>query len=463
MATWHFVSWVALAKKRCNYAADKTGHVLMHACLDDAITAGVKFLMDHELLEIGLEDGKVEGVVLRNIQDGQIYPVLCKSLVIATGGYTRIFYNRTSVPFIATGDGIAAALKVGLGFEDPEMLQFHPTGVQNGGTLITEAARGEGGYLLNNKGERFMKNYHEKMELAPRDVVARAIETEIREGRGFGEGMSAYVLCDVRHLGKDTIMKKLPKIRHTAMLFQDIDLIEQPVPIRPTAHYSMGGIEVAKFDDMSTKIPGIYVGGEASCVSIHGANRLGGNSLTDAVVTGDLAGKGAGNYAANRAKFGSGKNADELAKKWRERLKEITSGSSNNANEMYALREEFGKQNWDNMGVFRTAEKLELLTKTLKEIQDKHANLKLANPNLTYNTALIDYLEFGNLILLARCACLGALNRKESRGSHTREDYPKRDDVNFLKHTLVKVKDGEFTVDYKDVVITKFKPVERKY
>ncbi|WP_141089805.1 FAD-binding protein, partial [Campylobacter concisus] len=147
------------------------------------------------------------------------------SLVIATGGYTRIFYNRTSVPFIATGDGIAAALKVGLGFEDPEMLQFHPTGVQNGGTLITEAARGEGGYLLNNKGERFMKNYHEKMELAPRDVVARAIETEIREGRGFGEGMSAYVLCDVRHLGKDTIMKKLPKIRHTAMLFQDIDLI----------------------------------------------------------------------------------------------------------------------------------------------------------------------------------------------------------------------------------------------
>lgn len=343
------------------------------------------------------------------------------------------------------------------------MLQFHPTGVRNGGALITEAARGVGGKLLNNKGERFMSKYAAKMELAPRDIVARAIETEIREGRGFGEGMGAYVLLDVTFLGEERIMNELPQIRHVGELFENMDLVKEPIKIRPTAHYSMGGIETANFKDMSTTMPGLYAVGEAACVSIHGANRLGGNSLTDASVTGKIGGEGAGNYAANRAKFGSGKNADELAKKWRERLKEITSGSSNNANEMYALREEFGKQNWDNMGVFRTAEKLELLTKTLKEIQDKHANLKLANPNLTYNTALIDYLEFGNLILLARCACLGALNRKESRGSHTREDYPKRDDVNFLKHTLVKVKDGEFTVDYKDVVITKFKPVERKY
>ena len=438
------------SKKRCNYAADKTGHVLMHACLDDAITAGVKFLMDHELLEIGLEDGKVEGVVLRNIQDGQIYPVLCKSLVIATGGYTRIFYNRTSVPFIATGDGIAAALKVGLGFEDPEMLQFHPTGVQNGGTLITEAARGEGGYLLNNKGERFMKNYHEKMELAPRDVVARAIETEIREGRGFGEGMSAYVLCDVRHLGKDTIMKKLPKIRHTAMLFQDIDLIEQPVPIRPTAHYSMGGIEVAKFDDMSTKIPGIYVGGEASCVSIHGANRLGGNSLTDAVVTGDLAGKGAGAYAQN-AKFASGKKTSELAKMWQDKFKSIATGEGG-VNDMYALREELGKNNWDLMGIFRTGAKLDQLSKNLEAIQAKYDTLKVPNQNPVMNTAFTDYVELGNLILLSRAACLAAQNRLESRGAHTREDYPKRDDVNFLKHSIVTLKDGKLELGYKDVV-----------
>ena len=171
----------------------------MHACFDNALSNGVKFLMDHELLDIGVNNGKCEGVVLRrNIQTGDITPVLCKSLVIASGGYTRIFYNRTSVPYISTGDGVVVALRAGLGFEDPEMIQFHPTGVANGGTLITEAARGEGGYLINNKGEHFMKNYHKKMELAPRDVVARAIETEIREGRGYGEGLGAYVLIDVR-------------------------------------------------------------------------------------------------------------------------------------------------------------------------------------------------------------------------------------------------------------------------
>jgi len=448
------------SKKRCNYAADKTGHIMMHAAFDEAVTNGIKFLTDHELLDIGVNDGKCEGAVLRNIQTGDIFPVLCKSLVIASGGYTRIFYNRTSVPFISTGDGVAAALRAGLGFEDPEMLQFHPTGVQNGGSLITEAARGEGGYLLNNKGERFMKNYHEKMELAPRDVVARAIETEIREGRGFGEGLSAYVLCDVRHLGKEKIMKSLPKIRHTAMLFQNIDLIEQPVPIRPTAHYSMGGIEVAKFDDMSTKIPGIYTAGEASCVSIHGANRLGGNSLTDAMVTGKLAGLGASNYA-KEANFQSGEKTSELARKWQTKFKEVVSKEAK-PSEMYELREELGAQNWDNMGIFRTGEKLDLLAKNLEDIQTRYDKLKVPNENPVYNTSLTDYYELGNLILLSRCACLAAQKRLESRGAHTREDYPKRDDANFLKHSIVTMKDGNLELSYKDVVVTNFSLDGRK-
>lgn len=341
-----------VSKKRCNYSADKTGHILMHSCLDDAISSGVKFLMDYDLLDIGVVDGKCEGVVLRDIQSGGIYPVLCKALVIVTG------------------DGVAAALRAGLGFEDPEMIQFHPTGVANGGTLITEAARGEGGYLLNNRGERFMKNYYEKMELAPRDVVARAIETEIREGRGYGEGLGAYVLCDVRHLGKEKILKDLPKIRHTAMLFENIDLVDIPVPIRPTAHYSMGGIEVAKFEDMSTKITGIYVGGEASCISIHGANRLGGNSLADAVVTGHLAGIGATNYAKD-VSFEKREKTHELAQKWQARFKEITNNGGN-GQEMYELREELGSQNWDNMGIFRTQEKLDLLAKNLEDIQARY-------------------------------------------------------------------------------------------
>ena len=448
------------SKRRCNHSADKTGHIVMHACFDEAVSNDVKFLMDYELLDIGVEDGKCEGVVLRNLQTGDITPVLCKALVVATGGYTRIFYNRTSVPYIATGDGVAAAVRAGLGFEDPEMIQFHPTGVANGGTLITEAARGEGGYLLNNKGERFMKNYHEKMELAPRDVVARAIETEIREGRGYGEGLGSYVLIDVRHLGKETIMKKLPKIRHTALLFENLDLVEQPVPIRPTAHYSMGGIEVDKFDDMSTKMPGLYVGGEASCVSIHGANRLGGNSLSDAVVTGQLAGKGASAYAKT-ASFGSGKNTEELAKKWREKFKKVANGKGE-ANEMYLLREELGKQNWDNMGIFRTQDKLDVLEKALEDIQARYDKLSVPNANPVMNTAFTDYVELGNLILLSRCACLAARKRLESRGAHTREDYPKRDDVNFLKHSIVTLNDGKLELGYKNVVVTEFSLDGRK-
>lgn len=448
------------SKKRCNYSADKTGHILMHSCLDDAISNDVKFLMDHELLDIGVVDGKCEGVVLRNIQTGGIYPILCKALVIATGGYTRIFYNRTSTPFIATGDGVAAALRAGLGFEDPEMIQFHPTGVKNGGTLITEAARGEGGYLINNKGERFMKNYHEKMELAPRDVVARAIEIEIREGRGYGEGLGAYVLCDVRHLGKEKIMNSLPKIRHTALLFENIDLVDTPVPIRPTAHYSMGGIEVDKFDDMSTKIAGIYVGGEASCISIHGANRLGGNSLADAVVTGHLAGLGASNYAKN-ASFLAGEKINELAQKWQAKFKQITSGGGS-GKEMYDLREELGKQNWDNMGIFRTQDKLDALAKNLDDIQARYDELRVSNPNEIMNTAFTDYVELGNLILLSRAACLAARNRLESRGAHTREDYPKRDDEKFLKHSIVSLDNNELKLSYKDVVVTEFSLDGRK-
>ncbi|MBZ7987301.1 8-methylmenaquinol:fumarate reductase flavoprotein subunit [Campylobacter canadensis] len=448
--------------ERCNYAADKTGSIMMHTCLDEAITYGVQFLLDHYLLDIATNEGECEGVVLLNIQNGKVLPVLAKSVILATGGYTRVFYNRTSTPFNASGDGIAAALRAGLAFKDPEMLQFHPTGVRNGGALITEAARGLGGKLINNKGERFMSKYSTRLELAPRDIVSRSIETEIRLGNGFSKGMDAYVLLDVTHLGEEKIMNELPQIRHVGLLFEGMDLVKEPIKIRPTAHYSMGGIEIAKFDDMSTHLAGLYAAGETSCASIHGANRLGGNSLADAAVTGKLAGEGAGEYASKKKNFSSGKHAKELAKQWRAKIKDITNSSSNTS-EFYDLREEFGQYNWDNMGIFRTGEKLQKHIKILDDIWAKYNNIKIANPNMFYNTALIEYLEFGNLILLARCACLAALNRKESRGAHTREDYPKRDDVNFLKHSLVTLKDDKLHIAYKDVVITEFAVEERKY
>ena len=451
------------SKVRCNFSADKTGHIVAHTCLNDAISSGVKFLMDHELLDIGVDNGHCEGAVLRNIRTGDIAPVRAKAVILATGGYTRIFWNRTSTPYISTGDGVAAALRAGVAFKDPEMVQFHPTGVVHGGTLITEAARGEGGYLLNNLGERFMKRYAPaKMELGPRDIVARAIETEIRDGRAFGHGLEAYVLLDVRHLGKEKIIKDLPQIRHVGKLFENIDLVDQPMIIRPTAHYSMGGIDVAKFDDMSTPMPGLFSAGEASCVSIHGANRLGGNSLSDAVVTGKIAGEGAAAYAS-KADFSAGKHLADLAFKWDSRYKEVTSGNGD-AKEMYAIREALGAQNWDNMGIFRTQSKLTSLSSGLEELQARYKTLHIPNANPIYNTAFTEYVELGNLLLLSQAACLAASERKESRGAHTREDFLKRDDANFLKHSMVTMNEsGKLQMGWKDVEITQFKVEERKY
>ena len=452
------------SKVRCNFSADKSGHILLHTCLDEAISNGVEFLMDHELLDLSINNGCCEGVVLRNIRTGVIAPVLAKSVVLATGGYARIFWNRTSTPYIATGDGIAAALRAGLAFKDPEMLQFHPTGLVNGGILITEGARGEGGYLINNKGERFMKNYApEKMELGPRDIVARAIETEIAQGRGFGEGLGANVLLDLVHLGEEKIMSNLPQIRHVSKLFENIDLVEKPIPIRPTAHYCMGGIDIAKFDDMSTPIPGLFAAGEASCVSIHGANRLGGNSLSDAIVTGKIAGNGAATYAG-KADFGTGKRLKDLTIKWAKHFEEITCSGEGNVNDMYALREELGAANWENMGIFRTESKLLTLADKHVEFQARYDAIRIPNANPVYNTAYTEYIELGNLLITSRAACLAAIARKESRGAHTREDFPKRDDENFLKHSMVTMDEkGQLHLYWKDVVLGQFKIEERKY
>ncbi|MDF2875941.1 MAG: sdhA 2, partial [Sporomusa sp.] len=278
---------------RTCFSADVTGHVILHTLYEQCLKHGVKMLAEWYLLQIVTDQGKLCGVVAYDLKGGQIVPIAAKAIIVATGGAGRMYWLRTTNPFTSTGDGIAACFDAGIPVKDPEFVQFHPTGLAGTGILMSEASRGEGGYLLNNQGERFMARYApEKMELATRDLVSQAIETEIKEGRGFGEGLSAYVQLDLRHLGRDKILERLPQIRDLAITFEQVDPIEQPIPIRPSCHYSMGGIDVIDYRTCATAVEGIFAAGEAACISVHGANRLGGNSLADIVAFGKFAGQG---------------------------------------------------------------------------------------------------------------------------------------------------------------------------
>ena len=447
---------------RTNYSADKTGHILLHSCFDYAIGSGVKFLMDYLLLDVVVDDGVCTGVIVRNLKTGEIEPIQAKAVILATGGYTRLFWLRTSTPYIATGDGVAAAMRAGVAFKDPEMVQFHPTGVSNGGALITEAARGEGGYLVNKDNERFMSKYAPaKMELAPRDITARGIETEILEGRGFGEGLTAHVHLDLRHLGKEKILDRLPQIRHVGLLFENVDLVEAPMPIRPTAHYSMGGVDVTDYRTMGTLVPGLFAAGECSCVSIHGANRLGGNSLADAMVTGKVAGEAAALYAQSAPTVAPSAKLTQQAKYWEEKFQEATSRKT--GPKVPELRDRLAAMLWNKMGIFRTGDQLQELNTELASLAKDYDQAWVGNTQKVYNSAFTHYVEVGNLIQLARAAALAALHREESRGAHTRKDFTTRNDEKFLQHSLVNVANGQFELSYRPVVMGKYQPEVRKY
>lgn len=445
---------------RTCYAADKTGHVILHTLYEQCLKNDVEFLNEWFVTELIVDNNEAKGVIAIDIRSGEVHAIKAKAIIFATGGYARVYWVRNTNAIGSTGDGMAICYRAGIPLKDMEFVQFHPTGLRSTGILVTEGARGEGGYLINNKGERFMSKYApEKMELGPRDLVARAIETEILEGRGWGEGMMAYVHLDLRHLGAEKIKSRLPQIRQLCIDFEGVDPIEEPIPVRPTAHYSMGGIDVRDYKTSMTGVNGVFAVGECACVSVHGANRLGGNSLLDLVVFGKPAGAAAVEYARNKPDDNFNLKAEEERAR-REIESLLKKESKENIN---SIRMEMAQTMWDKVGIFREEKPMLEAIEKIKELKERYKNLAPGDSGKIFNTALINYIELGFLLDLAEVIATTAVLRKESRGAHARRDYPNRDDENFLKHSLSYYTPEGPKVEYCEVKITKYQPQERKY
>jgi len=390
---------------------------------------------------------------------GQFKVIRGKALIIASGGAGTLF-GFTTYSQTVTGDGMALAYRAGIPLEDMEFLQFHPTGLVPSGILMTEACRGEGGYLINSKGERFMNKYApSKGELAPRDLVSRSEMTEIEEGLGIKEpnGLD-YIYLDLRHLGAKRINEQLPLIREVCIEFNDLDPIKEPIPCRPVAHYSMGGVETNIKG--ATRIKGIYAAGEAACVSLHGANRLGSNSTGECLVFGGITGAEAGRYC-NETRQAPPVPEAQVNAEHKRLFHDLM--SQNGSENLYEIRRELRKCMDMHVGVFRTGSELSKGLDIIHSLRKRFANIRIDDKSSVYNTNLYNALETANLLDLAEVMVTGALTRTESRGGHARRDYPDRDDENWLKHTLAFFTEQGLKLDYKSVTITNWQPVERKY
>ncbi|MFF3845091.1 succinate dehydrogenase flavoprotein subunit [Streptomyces sp. NPDC002328] len=456
--------------RRSCYAADRTGHMILQTLYQNCVKEGVEFFNEFYVLDqlITEVDGvkKSAGVVAYELATGEIHVFQAKAVIYASGGCGK-FFKVTSNAHTLTGDGQAAVYRRGLPLEDMEFFQFHPTGIWRMGILLTEGARGEGGILRNKDGERFMEKYAPVMkDLASRDVVSRSIYTEIREGRGCGpEGDHVYL--DLTHLPPEQLDAKLPDITEFARTYLGIEPYTDPIPIQPTAHYAMGGIptnvEGEVLVDNTTVVPGLYAAGEVACVSVHGANRLGTNSLLDINVFGRRAGIAAAEYSQKADFVELPENPESLVVEQIERLRSAT------GNERVAeLRRELQETMDANVMVFRTEQTIKTAVEKIAELRERYRNVSIQDKGKRFNTDLLEAVELGNLLDLAEVMAVSALARKESRGGHYREDYPNRDDVNFMRHTMAYREvgdDGTETVrlDYKPVVQTRYQPMERKY
>lgn len=447
---------------RACYAKDRTGLTLLQTIYEQALRAGVDFIDEWYAADIIYENGKVSGVVAFNIRNQEKAIFNAKAVMFATGGYARAF-KISSNAHANTGDGLSIAARHGLPLEDMEFVQFHPSGLSGSGILISEAARGEGGKLLNSEGERFMERYApNKLELASRDVVARAIINEIREGRGVGPRKDA-VYIDLTHLGKEKIMERLPELRDLAITFLGLDMIKEPILISATAHYSMGGIPVdvngharRNNDDL---IEGFYAAGECACVSVHGANRLGANSVLEALLFGRHVGDA---IAADLDNITLREASEADADTTIEEIEKIL--TSNGQESVPGLRNELQQSMTDNAGVFRTEETLTEQVKIVKSLRERFENIRIDDKSKIFNTDLQEAIELGHMLDYALFIVESALARKESRGAHFREDFPTRDDENYMMHTMAYMDDnGEITLDYMAVTPGKFEPQERTY
>ena len=443
----------AAGEPRTAYAADITGHVLIHVLYEQVMKRDIKTYEEFFAWKLVVDDDRCQGVIAWDLLDGGLTSIGAKTVILATGGAGRL-YTGTTNAYACTGDGMAMALRAGVALEDMEMMQFHPTTLAPTGVLITEGCRGEGAYLLNAQAERFLVRYAPNaMELASRDVISRAEQTEIDEGRGI----DGNVLLDLRHLGAEKILERLHGTRELSMTFAGVDPIYEPIPVRPGAHYHMGGVDTDVWG--RTGLEGLYAAGEVACVSVHGANRLGGNALMETITYGKRVGRHAADWALANTTVTVPESVEADAERELQTLLDRSEGER-----PWQIRDELAETMHVNFGVFRREEQMLEQGEIVQRLRERYERVVVEDKGDVFNSDLTQALELGFLLELAECMVVSGLARKESRGAHARPyDYPDRDDENYLRHTLVTWEDGAPKLDWKPVTITKWQPEERKY